>query len=42
MEHASGAVSECVQQELGFKIERRKLSLEVLAVDRAERIPKGN
>jgi uncharacterized protein (TIGR03435 family) len=38
----AGALSECVQQELGLRIERRKLPLAVFVVDRAERIPKAN
>jgi uncharacterized protein (TIGR03435 family) len=36
------ALSECVQHELGLKIEARKLPLDVLVVDHAEKTPVGN
>ena len=36
------ALSDCVQQELGLRIEARKLPLEILVVDHAEKIPVEN
>jgi uncharacterized protein (TIGR03435 family) len=36
------ALAECLQQELGLKVEARKLALDVLVVDHAEKSPAAN
>jgi uncharacterized protein (TIGR03435 family) len=41
-EEMTRALSECLQQELGLRVEARKLSLQVLVVERAERTPLVN
>jgi len=38
----STALAECLQQELGLRVEARKLPLEILMIDRAEKAPLGN
>jgi uncharacterized protein (TIGR03435 family) len=41
-EEMAGALAECLQQELGLRVEARKLPLEILLVERAERTPLVN
>jgi uncharacterized protein (TIGR03435 family) len=38
----AAGLTECLQQELGLKVEPRKLRLEVLIIEHAEKIPVGN
>ena len=39
---AGSAVSVALQQQLGLKLEGRKAPLEIMVIDRAERVPAGN
>jgi uncharacterized protein (TIGR03435 family) len=41
-EEMAGALSECLQQELGLRVEARKLPLEIFIVEHAERTPQVN
>jgi uncharacterized protein (TIGR03435 family) len=41
-EEMSAALAECLQQELGLRVEARKLPLEILVIDHAEKTPVGN
>jgi uncharacterized protein (TIGR03435 family) len=41
-EEMSSALAECLQQELGLRVEARKLPLEILVIDHAEKMPTGN
>jgi uncharacterized protein (TIGR03435 family) len=38
----TAGLSECLQQELGLRVEARKLPLEMLVVEHAEKMPVGN
>jgi len=38
----SAALAECLQQELGLRVEARKLPLEILVIDHAEKTPTAN
>jgi uncharacterized protein (TIGR03435 family) len=38
----TAGLSECLQQELGLRVEARKLPLEMLVVAHAEKVPVGN
>jgi uncharacterized protein (TIGR03435 family) len=38
----TAGLSECLQQELGLRVEARKLPLEMLVVEHAEKAPVGN
>jgi uncharacterized protein (TIGR03435 family) len=41
-EEMAAGLSECLRMELGLRVEERKLPLEVLVVDRANKTSEGN